>query len=37
MNPDKNEDANQIKLGRKCRDDLQTGQESISEFIQLRT
>jgi hypothetical protein len=25
MNPDKNEDANQIKLGRKCRDDLFIG------------
>jgi len=25
MNPDKNDDANQINLGRKCRDDLVKG------------
>lgn len=25
MNPDKNEEANQINLGRKCRDDLFNG------------
>lgn len=35
MNPDKNEDANQIELDLKCRDDLQTGVEWISDFIQL--